>query len=402
MRTKRFEVKDGRVSIPIYQFSDGRFCVDTLLGKKRKRITRTSLDAAKIEARKLIAQIASGRAHEERMTLSEVEDYRLAKNRLAPFGISLLGAIEEWIAGHGKTQPVIAKTVPLVVEEFLASKRVEGVSFFHLEDRKYRLRKFAGAFPVRINQISTHEIEVWLNGLEVSGRTRNNYRNAVLQLFRYARSKRYLPRNEPTAAEDVGSANAREGSIEIYTPQELRLLLTHAPGRLLPFFAIGAFAGLRSQEIMRLDWSEIRFEQGFIEVTASKAKTASRRLVPLLPTLAAWLLPLRQRTGHVVGYTRNDVLCEARQRYCKNGIKRGDETFEFAWKPNALRHSYASYRLADIKDAARVALEMGNSPAMLFRNYRELVTEKQAADWFAVLPDTNMAKKLTMTPGRTA
>lgn len=79
------------------------------------------------------------------------------------------------------------------------------MGFFYLEDRKYRLNKFAAAFPGRIDQIGTHEIEAWLNGLEVSGRTRNNYRNAVLQFFRYARGKRYLPRNEPTAVEDVAS-----------------------------------------------------------------------------------------------------------------------------------------------------------------------------------------------------
>ena len=46
----------------------------------------------KTEARKLIAQIASGRAYEEPMTLAEVEDYRLAQGRLVPFGVSLLGA----------------------------------------------------------------------------------------------------------------------------------------------------------------------------------------------------------------------------------------------------------------------------------------------------------------------
>lgn len=225
-----------------------------------------------------------------------------------------------------------------------------------------------------------------MNGLSVSGRTRNNYRNAVLQLFRYARGKRYLPRNEPTVVEDVASATTSEGAIEIYTPTELSLLLTNATERLLPFFAIGAFAGLRSQEIMRLDWQDIRFEQNFIEVAAAKAKTASRRLVPLLPVLSAWLLPLRKRSGHVVGYTRNDVLSEARQRFCKSGIKVDGTVVPFRWKPNALRHSYASYRLAEIKDAARVALEMGNSPAVLFRNYRELVTEAQATEWFALFP----------------
>ena len=83
MKAKRIEVKEGNITVPIYEFSDGRYCVDTLLGEKRKRITRASLDAAKLEARRLIAQIASGRAHEEPMTLAEVEDYRLAKDKLA-------------------------------------------------------------------------------------------------------------------------------------------------------------------------------------------------------------------------------------------------------------------------------------------------------------------------------
>ena len=59
---------------------------------------------------------------------------------------------------------------------------------------------------------------MWLNGLGVSGRTRNNYRNAALQLFRYARGKRYLLRNEPTVVEDVATAVAGEGEIQIYTP----------------------------------------------------------------------------------------------------------------------------------------------------------------------------------------
>ena len=81
MKAKRIEVKEGNISVPIYEFSDGRYCVDRMLGENRKRITRASLDEAKIEARKLIAQIASGRAHEEVMTLAEVEDYRLAKKQ---------------------------------------------------------------------------------------------------------------------------------------------------------------------------------------------------------------------------------------------------------------------------------------------------------------------------------
>jgi hypothetical protein len=56
------------------------------------------------------------------------------------------------------------------------------------------------------------------------------------------------------------------------------------------------------------------------------------------------------------------------------------------WPTNCLRHSYASYRLAATADAARVALEMGNSPAKLFSNYRELADEHDAKAWFSIAP----------------
>jgi hypothetical protein len=39
-----------------------------------------------------------------------------------------------------------------------------------------------------------------------------------------------------------------------------------------------------------------------------------------------------------------------------------------------------------VKDAAAVALEMGNSPRKLFENYRELVTTSEGKRWFAVMP----------------
>src|SRR5882762_427327 len=46
---------------------------------------------------------------------------------------------------------------------------------------------------------------------------------------------------------------------------------------------------------------------------------------------------------------------------------------------------------ADVKSAAQVALEAGNSPQMIFQHYRELVTEKGAKEWFAITPDSTKA-----------
>jgi len=62
---------------------------------------------------------------------------------------------------------------------------------------------------------------------------------------------------------------------------------------------------------------------------------------------------------------------------------------------HALRHSYATYRLAQTQDAAKTALELGNSPTMLFRNYRQLADETQASGWFAIAP-TQLANVVQM------
>ena len=386
MKPKHHEVREGSISLPIYEYSDGRFCVDAVLGGTRKRITRTSLEAAKTEARRLLAQISTGRQNDAFLSIAEAEDYRLAKQKVREHGVSLLTAIEEWISLRTKIGQVTPKSVPEIVEELLTAKELEGVSKRHLEDRRSRLHRFADDFQGRIDHITAAEMDRWLNGMKISTRTKNNYRGAIQQLFRFAQSRRYLSRDERLATEDIPELRVMEGAIEIYTPHQLVVLLAQSPTRLIAFFALGAFAGLRTQEILRLEWSDIRFGQNVIEVAAAKAKTATRRLVPICAALHQWLEPLKKGSGHVMDFRSYTPFERARVRFCDSGIKVRGRKVKFEWKNNALRHSFASYRLADVKDAARVALEMGNSPSMLFRNYRELVTEEQGRDWFALTP----------------
>ena len=58
------------------------------------------------------------------------------------------------------------------------------------------------------------------------------------------------------------------------------------------------------------------------------------------------------------------------------------------WPVNGLRHSYASYRLASIHDAPRVASELGHtSPQMLYSTYREVVLPEEAERFWKLVPD---------------
>lgn len=83
-----------------------------------------------------------------------------------------------------------------------------------------------------------------------------------------------------------------EGGIEIFTPDQLAALLHAARPEMIPHLALGAFAGLRTAEIQRLHWSDLKLDRGFVEVGKDKAKRRSRRLIPILPALSAWLLQL--------------------------------------------------------------------------------------------------------------
>jgi integrase len=165
---------------------------------------------------------------------------------------------------------------------------------------------------------------------------------------------------------------------EIFAVDELRSLLeaaTRTVPDVVPMLAIGAFAGLRDAEIKRLDWSEIDLARGHIEVTARKAKSARRRIVPIQPNLAGWLRPYTG-SGPVVPSDPRRKLDRVREAA---GLAR--------WPNNGLRHSFASYRLAAIHDAPRVAVELGHtSPQMLYSTYRELVLPEEAERYWKIAP----------------
>ena len=267
------------------------------------------------------------------------------------------------------------KNVQMIVDELLAAKREDGLSERYLQTIRSHLRRFGGAFNQAIASITTAQIEEWLRAQTVGPRGRNNIRGSVVTLFHFARKRGYLPKAAATEADDTTRAKDRGGKIGVLKPAELRVVLDNAPAPVALFIALGAFTGMRSSEMLRLDWRDVNLERSFITVAAEKAKTATRRLVPIQPNLSEWLSPYRGRRGALFTSRRDAAraIDFAKERRVQ-------------WPNNALRHSYATYRLAATADAARVALEMGNSPQKLMTNYRELADEKEALAWFSISP----------------
>lgn len=267
--------------------------------------------------------------------------------------------------------------VATLVRQMLVARQEDGLSRRYVETLRSHLNRFAAACPARIATIHVGDMEKWLRSQPVGPRARNNMRASIVTLFRFAQKQGYLPKGARTEADEIAKAKDRGGEIGVLTPMALaRLLHEPAPERIHLFLALGAFTGMRSSEILRLQWADVNFDRRFITVAAHKTKTATRRLVPVLPNLLEWIIRYRQAEGCLFDSRRDASSAIAFAKAC--GVP---------WPNNALRHSYATYRLALTADAARVALEMGNSPQKLMRNYRELADQNEAAAWFSITPD---------------
>ena len=236
--------------------------------------------------------------------------------------------------------------------------------------------RLQGTFRVDCCDLGRAEINLFFDSLKnKSPKWRNHHRDVLRGVIKYAARNHWVPKDH-----DLDDLLKNEKAIgkkpKIITSAQFEALLRSASPETLPMIAIGGLAGARTEEIIRLCWEDVWRVKEYIELGRDITKGKSRRLTPLLPALKEWLEPYRWMTGPIWKGTKGQWDYALTKLRKKNGIK----------GHNLLRHSYASYRLADVQNAEKVSLEMGNSPTVPLRDYRELVTPAQAKEWFSVMP----------------
>jgi integrase len=367
--------------IKVRKYSDSnrphlRFVVNYRESGKRKRtFFETKGPADSFAAFKNAERHRDGIEHAEFPTALRVMA-QAAAEQLAQFGKTIADAAEHYVEYLKESQHSIA--VKELVPQLITAKEADGMSERYIQDLRSRLPRFAEAFGEQmVATITAKQIDTWLRALPVGATTRNNFRRVLVTMFSYAMRHSYASSNP---AAQTAKAKETDSPPGILTVQQTARLLETAPSALLPYVAIGAFAGLRRAEIERLDWKDVHFDgEQLIEVTAAKSKTARRRFVKIQPNLREWLLPVRKHSGKVTLDNLETQLEAAREAA---GIT--------DWPDNALRHSFASYHLAHFKDAAALALEMGHTDSgEFFNHYRQLVRPKEATRYWTIKPQTS-------------
>jgi len=419
------KITEGRVSVTIYRrktpSGNYGYLVENYAGETRKLDSYSSEGEALEAARALAKRLSKRDVVAASMTKMQAIDYASAVQTLEPFGLSLavaattLAEVLKVVGGVSNlheaatfyaTRHKHAKRIPVteLVADLLKVKAARGASIRYLKDLRYRLNRFGTDCKKDACNVTTADIQEWLDNQGPNTQSYTNFKRVLHLLFEHAVNRSYAIDN-PVAG--VDKVKVHNGTPEIFTPGEIARLLAVAPPDFLPGLAIGAFAGLRSAEIERLGWPAVDLVGRQIVLDQHVAKTRSRRIVPIHDNLAAWLAPYAGHKGKVWPGT-HDEFYERQQETAAATAVDADEAKGIKaqkaveWKQNGLRHSYASYRLAVTADDNRVAAELGNSASMVHKHYKELV--KKAADaekWFNVKPD-GPANVLTLPAAATA
>jgi integrase len=359
------------------------------------------------------AALSASQSRDALAALQSLESFRQSTGR----AVSLLAAVREFVEASGKLHgrsldeavtgylrtvvSVTRKDIAEAVAEFLqadaprtkaAAGQRSQLSAKYAYNRELQLDRFAAMFTnTAVCDLSKEHLDTFIASLDTvqttsrngraagSAKSRNHYRASIRQFLQWAVRKDYLaPTHRLIEADAMRPERANTAAVELYTPEELAALLAAADDTFRPIIAIGGLAGLRTAELLRLDWADVWRVAGHIEVTAGKAKTRQRRLVETCPALAAWLEPFHKVTkgklwaGHEITFQQHFVdLCEAAK------VTR---------KMNGLRHAYCTYHFAAHANENQTAQQAGNSPAMIHAHYKGLATKADAEKWFNVNP----------------
>ena len=188
-----------------------------------------------------------------------------------------------------------------------------------------------------------------------------------------------------------------DADIEILKPADVGSLLRAAEAEgtgAAAAYAIAVFGGVRMAELGKLTWADVGADN--IEIGRSIAKKHSRRLIPICPTLRAWMDATRgdaEDDMPIVPPNWIDVSKSVRRRAGWNVAARlldkPPKPKRGKWPSNACRHTCASVQVAIGTPLDDLTFKFGHSGGhdLLRKHYVSRLTKKDALAILAIGPN---------------
>jgi len=434
-RRKGVKVKVGNVTVTIY------FDADAGPDRKPYRVVWKgadgtvcremfgTLDDARTFAEKTASDLNNGQrpfTKEEIDKLSTLDGrVRQWGEQLAPLGRTVDQVIADALAAAqilpGWTSSQMAQEIRkrhATIKEYLSVKEVKErylkymksgfkrtYSGHYLSQQSKYCNEFAREHAGRIDLVSSESVLLFVDHYRVQPtykhkgktpgddgkftadrKTKDSVYNCIRRLFAHARDVlAALPADERTAAERVERPQVAPNTPGVYTPREIFAMFGTFPDlEMMLFGAVQAFAGLRPCEAITLSDGDFqRDEHGtYTTILVRHGKRGPRgdgapriRQAPITPPLLALLEQLTLPKGRIFRRYRLE-------RYVTEHIRLAG----VAYKHDGLRHTFVSYRLLQLKDRNRVALEAGHTVAIQQNHYEGLVNPADVKPFWSFIP----------------
>jgi integrase len=350
-------------------------------GKPKRLTFKTKIDAQTASEKYHALEVNQGtRALALRTDVRE--DAVKANDLLSPHGVTIWDAAryyDQHVLRYKNSPPVSEIVQRLIDDRESLHRRGRTIS-----DLRSRLGIFAEKFgDSKLHEISLDELKSWLNDAdnEWKPRTRNNFLTKLSQLYNFAFRLKWVDTNTAALIE---RASADDTKAEIFTVAEAQKLLTHANQfNLLPYIALGLFAGIRSAEMERLNGAAINFGAKNIFISGEVAKKRAQRNIPMCDALISWLEPVKEKLQSGVPVVEQTIFF-----FRKNMAQLREAAGIENWSDNGLRHSFGSYHWEMHSNENELSKQMGNSPAMIHKHYKHVVSPSEAAKFWALRPES--------------
>lgn len=394
MRPKR----SGRFTITATRASSHGFTYDTFLlsgwlnGRRIRRQFKSreeaigEKNALEVEAANMGGEV---RARNTRLSAAQLAEAEAAMARLGPRSLS--AAVEWYLTTY--RPPVAAMGLGLAAEAFLAEK-ADHIRPPALADYRRTLKWLNAALPGRdVHTLATADIQRFLANRGVGKKRLNNLRGDLHAFFAWCQAApREWTRDNPVAA--IPKFKISRGVPEIISADTAAQLMAYVEtyagtergpkpaGCLVPYFALALFAGMRPSVIDGELWKLSKMADptkcvdlafGIIRISPEMAKTKSVRQTVIQPNLAEWLVRYPVQKYPILPANAHSMISAIRKR--------------FGLTDDVLRHTFISMHVAKFKSLGSAALEAGNSETMIRKHYLNMVSEAEAAKFWAIAPE---------------
>ena len=288
-----------------------------------------------------------------------------------------LRAVWDGFLSAGEAAPPEPVELGDAVARFVEAKTGNGNRPRYVDSLDGTLKAFArGREAMLLHSVGLADIQQHLDAMTAPA-TRQSARRRLCTFWSFAVRRGWV-RDNPVKRIDPPRVMRAPPCI-LTVRQAARVMVwtrRHRPDA-LAVVALSMFAGIRPWEMFGVTWSHVNTDDGVVVIDAAVSKVRQRRIVHLEPAAMAWV-----RMAKDAGATLPATKFQMRRLLPRLARVIGRDE----WPHDVFRHTAASYWIAHARDAAAVALELGNSADILLTHYRELVSRKDAARFWGLVP----------------